>query len=92
MYLHSAGRRGKIVLFQFHNRHAGFALSVAAEPKALHEFMPPQALCDRLPQRAGALAVDDGDALQLRHRSAVEGIVLEDEWTTDESNVCESLF
>ena len=60
------------VLLHGHHSDAVFALTVNAQTERLHIFVPPQDIMHRIPQCAGALAVDDGDGLQMAHDGSGE--------------------
>lgn len=57
---------------ELHNGHAALALAVIAEAEGLDRFIAAQVCLHGLAQRAGALAVDDGDFLELGHDGVVE--------------------
>ncbi len=63
------------ISLQRHYRDAGLALTVDPQAEVLDGPAPPQNGVDRLAQRAGALAVDDGNGLQMSHDRSREEIL-----------------
>jgi len=60
------------LLFQFDNGHAALTLAIAPKAEGLDGLVSAQRLLHGGTQRAGALAVDDRDLLELGHDGVIE--------------------
>lgn len=58
-------------LFQLHYSDAVFSLAIPAQPEGFDGGMAFELLMNRLAQRAGAFAVDDGYNVELPHHGVV---------------------
>ena len=66
---------GRFLLPELHHGDAVFPLAVPAQAEGFYRGVPLELLVDRLAQGPRALAVDDGDHVELAHDGAVQELV-----------------